>query len=662
MSSSFPTLTHWRTHIDADGILHLTLDTADSSTNILRFAVREELRTLLTILEKTPPKNLCGIMFVSAKKTGFIAGADIGEFGQFNTADKVQGLVQEGWDLMNRIARLPLPTLALIDGHCLGGGLELALACRYRVVTENAKMGLPEVLIGIVPGWGGMSRLPLLIGAPAALQMMLTGKALDGKRAWRAGLADACVPLRVAKITARALILKGEKSGLRRAKIALPTRIINTLSNNVLKPWVAHQARLNTAKKVSPQNYPAPFTLIDIWAKHGGDATHCPELVAQLMRPHPDYPKLLTAQSLQRVFHLQERLKALGKVSDFRAQSVHVIGAGVMGGDIAIHCAHKGLRVSLQDTDTKKIAETLARAQKFFSKRLRDPLRVRAAMDRLIPDSSGAGVRHADVVIEAVVENLSVKHQIFAAIEPMLKPTALIASNTSSLKIEDMASVLKNPARLIGIHFFNPVTQMPLVEVVSSTQTSPNHETSLQAAMAFVRQIDKLPLPVKSAPGFLVNAVLGPYMARAMRMVDAGHTPANIDAAMRAFGMPMGPLELIDMVGLDVALAAGAAISGEDARPPACLQTRVNAGQLGRKTGQGFYVWTNGKVSKINTKTSPNAAEIAHELVQVLIQSSEKQVASGVVADADLADAGMIFGAGFAPYTGGPLNFSRALL
>jgi 3-hydroxyacyl-CoA dehydrogenase/enoyl-CoA hydratase/3-hydroxybutyryl-CoA epimerase len=276
-------------------------------------------------------------------------------------------------------------------------------------------------------------------------------------------------------------------------------------------------------------------------------------------------------------------------------------------------------------------------------------------MDRLIPDPEGHGVAQADVVIEAIVENLEAKHALLAGLETRMRPDAVLASNTSSLRIEDLSSVLARPERLVGIHFFNPVAKMPLVEVVAAAGTEVD---TVQCATAFVRQIDRLPLPVKSAPGFLVNAVIGPYMLEAMRAVDEGIAPATIDEAMLAFGMPMGPIELVDMVGLDVAMAAGRSLAGSGAAQPRCLLERFNAGHLGRKSGRGFYEYRAGKAAKPPATAVPDG--LAERLVRPLLERTQDLVDEGVVADADLADAGVIFGTGFAPFTGGPLNYLRS--
>ena len=632
-------LTHWKVTVDGSGIATATLDKNGASANTLSREVMEELSSIISQAEVSPPSAL---IFRSGKDAGFIAGADIDEFGGLDSEEAARGLVARGWDLFNRLATLKCPTLALVRGHCLGGGLELALACRYLLVVDEpgTKLGLPEVMLGIFPGWGGMLRLPQRIGAPAALDLMLTGKTLDANRARRLGLADDCVPPRVMDAAALKLVV----SGAPRRQLSIVQRLLN----GPLKAVVARGARKQVASKARREHYPAPYAIIDIWEKHDGNALAAPGLIDSIVRSS-------TARNLVRVFGLQERLKAFGKTeSGFAVSHVHVVGTGVMGGDIAAWCALRGMRVTLQDQSVERIAPAIGRAHSAFAKRLRDPLRLRDALDRLIPDPEGHGVARADVVIEAIFENLDAKHALLRELEPRLKSGAVLATNTSSLRLEDMRSALLRPERLVGIHFFNPVAKMPLVEVVSAEGGDP--EMAARAA-AFVRQIDRLPLPVRSAPGFLVNAVLGPYMLEAMRAVDEGIAPEVIDKAMMDFGMPMGPVELVDMVGLDIALAAGKQLAGASAEPPRCLVERCAKGELGKKSGRGFYDYSQGRPAKEHaaTQVPPGLAE---RLVSPLLVRTRELLAEGIVADADLADAGVIFGTGFAPYTGGPLNYS----
>jgi 3-hydroxyacyl-CoA dehydrogenase/enoyl-CoA hydratase/3-hydroxybutyryl-CoA epimerase len=633
------TYQHWKLEREAIGIAWATLDKQNSSTNVLSAEVMAELGRILDELDRAPPK---GLIFRSGKAAGFIAGADIEEFKRLDNADAVRALISRGWDLYNRLAAVPFPTLSLIRGHCVGGGTELSLACRYIVAVDEpgTKIGLPEVMLGIMPAWGGMKRLPERVSPPEALDMMLTGRNVDARRAKRMGLADECVPPRVAELTARGLLLSGRP---RR-----PRSLLHRLMNGPLRSIVANQARKQVAKRARPEHYPAPYGIIDCWARHDGNALAQPELLDPIVRSP-------TARNLVRVFFLQDRLKSFGKESAVAARRLHVVGAGVMGGDIAAWAAMRGLMVTLQDQSLERVAAAIGRAGKLYERRIKDKLLRRAALDRLIPDSEGHGAAHADVVIEAIFEDLEAKRSLLAALEAKMRTDAVLASNTSSLRLEDIATTLKNPARLVGIHFFNPVPKMPLVEVVEAQGADPE---MLARAAAFVRQIDKLPLPVKSAPGFLVNAVLAPYMLEAMRCLDEGIAPETVDEAMLAFGMPMGPIELADTVGLDIAMAAGKQLA-DAAEPPRCLAERVGRNDLGRKTGRGFYAYANGKPQKTSAGSVP--AGLAERLVTPLVERTRTLVADGIVADADLADAGVIFGTGFAPFTGGPLNYARSI-
>jgi 3-hydroxyacyl-CoA dehydrogenase / enoyl-CoA hydratase / 3-hydroxybutyryl-CoA epimerase len=634
---------HWKLDRDADGIAWLSFDKAGTSTNTLSADVFEELRAMLAELATALPK---GLVIRSAKENGFIAGADIDGFTQLKTVDDAIALVKRGWDSYNELAAVPYPTLALIRGFCLGGGLELALACRYRVVVDEpgTRLGLPEVMLGIVPGWGGMRRLPRLTGAPAALDLLLTGKTIDARRAKQLGIADECVPARVMMNAARGVLLAAAPTR------HLPFPLSLTL-NPLVRPVIAAQARKQVAARARREHYPAPYAILDLWVKYDGDA----------LAPPPGDPASIahllqtpTAMNLIRVYKLQERLKSFGRDAEHAAKHVHVVGAGTMGGDIAAWCALRGLNVTLQDQNAERLTPAMGRAAKLFADRLKDPRRVRDALDRLTPDVAGDGVAHADVIIEAIFENLEAKQQLFVALEGKAKPSALLATNTSSIPLEQIAPPLKEPGRLIGLHFFNPVARMMLVEIVVGTQTQ---SALVPSAAAFVRQIDKLPLPVKSAPGFLVNRILAPYLMAAMRCVDEGIAPETVDEAALAFGMPVGPIELADTVGLDICLAVGKML-GEGTQAPKKLTELIAAGHLGRKTQRGFYDWSAGNAAKSAPGTVPSG--LADRLIRPLLTEAQAALAAGIVTDADLVDAGAIFGTGFAPFTGGPLHYLAA--
>ena len=630
---------HWQT--DGDGLAWLTFDKQGESANTFSRQALEELSAVLKEIKATSPKGL----IIRSAKDGFIAGADVEEFTRFKSPQEAMSFVRLGWDVFQELRNLPFPTTAMVNGFCMGGGVELALACRYRVALDDSKtrFALPEVMLGIVPAWHGVQWLPKLVGPAAAFDMLLTGKSVDARRAKRMGLVDQAVPLRILENTARIVTLQGTSQ----KKIGLADRLML-----VFRSFFAFLARKQVARKARREHYPAPYAILDIWRKYDGDpfaASSDPSCSVESLFAHP------TTANLIRIFFLQERMKQLGKGADFAPKRVHIVGAGVMGGDIAAICAMRGLTVTLQDTAPERIAPAVKRAAQLYKRRLREPRRIRDAMDRLIPDVTGEGARHADVIIEAIFENLEAKRSLFAKLESMAKPQAILASNTSSLRLADIATALKDPSRLVGIHFFNPVPLLQLVEIVKSEKAT---EESVRKAAAFVRYIDKLPLPVKDAPGFLVNRVLGPYMQNAFRLIDEGAKPETIDAAMEQFGMPMGPAELADTVGLDICLAAGKALAKNATQVPQVLATRVAAGQLGRKTGQGIYRYADGKAQK----GEPDAVtpQLIDSLIEPYLQEAQAALAEGIVADADLADAGLIFGTGFAPFRGGPLHYLKS--
>jgi 3-hydroxyacyl-CoA dehydrogenase / enoyl-CoA hydratase / 3-hydroxybutyryl-CoA epimerase len=631
---------HWRWERDREGLVWLTFDKQGESANTFSRQALEELSTALDAIRALSPKGL----IIRSAKEGFIAGADVEEFTRFKSGAEALQFVKLGWDVFQQLHDLPFPTTAMVNGFCMGGGVELALACKYRVALDDkARFALPEVMLGIMPAWHGVQWLPKLVGPGPAFDMLLTGKTLDARRAKRIGLVDQAVPARILENTARIVTL--EDKG--RKPLPFMQRVMLSLRGIVVS-----QARRQVAKKVRREHYPAPYAILDLWKKYDGDpfaAANDPTCSIQTLFEHP------TTANLIRIFFLQDRLKGVAKDVDFKARHVHVVGAGVMGGDIAAICAMRGLRVTLQDTAPERIAPAIKRAAELFKRRLRDKARERDAMDRLIPDVTGQGARQADVLIEAIFENLEAKRSLFAKLESLAKPGAILATNTSSLKLADIATALKDPSRLVGIHFFNPVPLLQLVEVVSGENTQP--ELAKKAA-AFVRQIDKLPLPAKDSPGFLVNRVLGPYMLNAFRMLDEGHKPETLDRAMEDFGMPMGPAELADTVGLDVCVAAGKSLAKGATAVPEVLAKKVALGHLGKKSGQGIYQWTDGKP----VKGQPDAYDehLIDALIEPYLQEAQAVVKEGIVADADLVDAGLIFGTGFAPFRGGPLHYLRS--
>ncbi len=645
---------HWRLEqtpntadIGGPAFLYFDKSFADGSesTNTFSSEALHELGDVCAQLKVNPPKALA---ILSAKENGFAAGADIDEFARITSADQAFAFTKLGCDVFDQVAALPFPTLAMIHGFCMGGGTELALACRYRIMDDGAKskMALPEVMLGIVPGWGGAKRMPQLIGAAQALDLMLTGRGVDGKKAKRMGLVDDVTPRRHFANAAKVFLAKPRAPH----QPAFKDAITNW---PVIRGWMANMSRKKVAQRARKDHYPAPYAIIDLWEKFGGDPRVVPAgdpISIQSLFSHPTAPNLI------RIFKLQDRLKSIGAgKSDIN--HVHVIGAGVMGGDIAAWCALRGLKVTLQDLDHARIAPAIKRAAEAYKKRLKLPHLVQAAMDRLTPDVKGDGVAHCDLVIEAIVENVEIKKKLYAAIEPRMKPSAILATNTSSIPLQELSVGLTRPERLVGIHFFNPVAQMMLVEIVEGPNTSTE---TMQRSQAFVKKIDKLPLPVKSAPGFLVNRILTPYMTEAQVMLAEGIPAETIDAAAKEFGMPMGPIELADVVGLDVGLAVGRELHKPGNPQPAKIQELVDAKKLGKKSGEGFYKWVNGKPQRAHGSGTVDLAPLWMRMTLPAVNEAVACVREGVVADADLCDAGIIFGTGFAPHRGGPLKYLRA--
>lgn len=639
---------HWQTASDADGIVVLTLDRAGSSVNALSRAVLDELSEIVERLAIEPPR---GVIVRSAKANGFIVGADIKEFEGFGKNGTVQDALENGQRVFLRLGRLPCPTVAAIHGVCMGGGTELALACRQRVASRDpsTRIALPEVKLGIFPGWGGSARLPRLVGAPAALELMLTGRTASAENAKAIGLVDTLTSPELLVEAAKEVVRHPRSRPFKQRATAWAT---NTwLARQILAPILVKQ----TAAKVRKEHYPAPFALIETWRRGGSSLVQRLKLEARAVAKLAATP---TAHNLIRVFFLQERLKGLAGGAEHGIKHVHVVGAGVMGGDIAAWCALRGFDVTLQDREMKYVQPALDRAKDLFTKKLKTAERVAPALARLKADVEGSGIPDADLAIEAIYENAEAKEALYRATEPKMKPGALLATNTSSIPLAELRTTVQQPGRFLGLHYFNPVALMPLVEIVRHDQLDAAAE---KRALAFCKALDKLPVPVAGTPGFLVNRILMPYMLEAARAYSEGVPGPVIDRAAKKFGMPMGPIELIDTVGLDVAASVGAELGpflGLDIPPG--LDELVKGGKRGKKDGEGFYIWKDGKPQKPEVDPSYVAPDdLEDRLVLPLLNEAVACLHDRVVDDADLLDAGVIFGTGFAPFRGGPIKHVR---
>ena len=639
---------HWKTH-DDEGVITLTLDRADSSVNAISRAVLDELEQIVERLAIDMP---AGVIIHSAKASGFAVGADIREFVEYARQDSVRENIEHGQRVYESLARLPCPTVAAVHGACMGGGTELILACRQRIAVDDDKtrIGLPEVMLGIHPGWGGSARLPRLIGATAAMPVILTGKALSARRALGLGVVDAVSRPQDLLAEARLMLRRPPARPFPRRAKAWAS---NTwLARQILAPVMLKQ----TAAKVRKEHYPAPFALIDVWKRGGSSIRQRLKLEAGSVAK---LAQTSTAQNLIRIFFLQERLKNQGSGVDPAIRHVHVVGAGVMGGDIAAWTALNGFDVTLQDREMKYIQPALDRARQLYEKKLKTPEKVEEAMRRLRADVDGKGVASADLAIEAIYEDAEAKETLYAGIEPQFQADEILASNTSSIPLDELRKNLAAPQRFLGLHFFNPVAQMPLVELVRHDGLDPTIE---KRALAFCKAIGKLPVAVKGTPGFLVNRILMPYLLEAMRLYSEGVPGPVLDREARKFGMPMGPIELADTVGLDVCASVGKELApflGLELPPG--MEERLEAGKRGKKDGQGLYVWQDGKPQKPEVdKDYVTPPDLQERMILSMVNEAVACLAEGVVDDAELLDAGVIFGTGFAPFRGGPIQYVRS--
>jgi len=638
---------NWRMETDTDGILWLCIDKDNAGANVLSGPVLRELANIIAPYEDNPPR---GLVIHSGKSNGFIMGADINEFTQIESAEQAYELIRLGQHVLDRLEALRCPSVAAINGFALGGGLELAMACDYRLVLQNKKpiLGLPEVQLGIHPGFGGTVRAVRIMGVRAAMQLMLTGKPITASKAIRQGLIDRIAAPDNWRQAAKELIASRKP----KARASFLDRIMNL---SPLRPFITRMLLKQVRSRARREHYPAPYAIVDLWARFGASPRTGYEAEARSIA------KLMigeTSRNLVRVFFLQNRLKSQGSKPQQKISRVHVVGAGVMGGDIAAWCALRGMHVTLQDRGMEFIEPAIERANKLFQKKIRDANDREGTVARLNADVDGLGIADADLIIEAIFEDLEAKQELLKKIESSMKPGAILATNTSSIRLEELRTVLQQPQRFIGLHFFNPVAMLPLVEVIKCEDTV---QEVLDVGFAFVKAIGKFPLECTSSPGFVVNRILAPYMAEAMHLAESGVPLAEIDKAAEEFGMPMGPVELVDSIGIDVALNVSKVLGAAFNRPvPDRLADMVENNQLGRKSGQGFYRWEDGKAVKTgNDETTDLPTDLQDRLILPMVNEAVACLREGVVGDPDLLDAGVIFGTGFAPFRGGPLKYAR---
>jgi 3-hydroxyacyl-CoA dehydrogenase/enoyl-CoA hydratase/3-hydroxybutyryl-CoA epimerase len=635
---------HWQWHQDEQGWCWVEFDRKDKTANTLNLEVLLEFEAILGELEQA--KNVKKIIICSKKRSGFIAGADIIEIFSQRDQEKTDYFIKKGQEVFQRLEKLTPPTIALIHGFCLGGGFELALACDWRIAidTPHTKIGLPEVKLGLQPGWGGSVRTMRLLTPLTVFDFILTGKLFSAKKAKKIGLIDAAIPERVVHAAIESFNKKRVHS------VSWTSWLMNLAP---VRSLVSHFLVKKVSKKIAKEHYPAPFLMIDNW-KHVGHLEQAS--YEEETRSITELTKSKTTQHLVNIFMMQDKAKKNIDSALPKIKHLHVIGAGVMGGDIAGWAALKGIHVTLQDVNLKTVQQALKRTLKLAQKQLDVDYKVNEVMDRLVIDPKGYGIQHADLIIEAVNENLELKRSLLAMVQEHAREDAFIATNTSTIPLEKMDDIFKNPARFIGVHFFNPVAQMPLVELVVGENTSAE---TVQRALKFVQQLEKFPLKVKSAPGFLVNRILLPYMLEALKLHQEGHSLETIDKAALLFGMPMGPIELADTVGLDVCLAAFSSLQLQDDILSAVLQKKIQEGHLGKKSHKGFYDYKNGKIQKHGHVDLLAFHQCESRLILCLCNEAVAAWRDNIVQTLEEMNAGSIFGFGFPPFRGGVMEYIK---
>lgn len=638
---------HWFLKDASHGLVWLCFDKQGANTNVLSAEVLTELDTKITELERMAPT---AVVIYSGKENGFIAGADVKEFTALETPEQAFDHIRRGQRVLARLAALPFTTVAMIHGFALGGGLELALACDYRIAADNdsTTLGFPEVKLGIHPGFGGSIRSVAKIGVFAAMDMMLTGRNVHVRKALDTGLIDMAIGINQLRDVAARLAINPPPA-------TQPSPALKLLQLMPLRLIIASILKKKVAAKVNPKHYPAPFALIECWKRHAGTTKKA--YIAEANSIAGLITGSACARNLVRVFLLQDKLKTLGKQAAVDFRHVHVVGAGTMGGDIAAWCALRGLVVTLQDREQRLIDPALARGRKLFEKRLKTNDDIEQACERFQSDLAGEGIAQADVVVEAIIEDVEIKQTLYRNLEANMQEYGLLATNTSSIQLETLTPALQHPDRLAGVHFFNPAAKMPLVEVILGQATS---VAAKNKALAFATRIGKLPIPVKSSPGFLVNRILMPYLLEALTAVGEGIAPEIIDKAAVQFGMPAGPVELADTVGLDICLSVGRILAqAYGGSVPDSLAHKVKTNQLGRKSGQGYYQYADGKAVKKRVKSTDIPEDLTDRLILPMVNEAVACLREGIVENDEFIDAGVIFGTGFAPFRGGPIQYAR---
>jgi len=660
---------------DTDGLVHLTFDLPNEKVNKFSETVMEEFEAHLKLLQGDA--TVKGLVIESAKNGIFIAGADIEEIKKIEGPEHARHKIERGQSIFNLLEKCPFPTIALIHGACMGGGLECALACNYRFAVDDpkTKLALPEVQLGFLPGWGGTQRMPRLIGLQASMELITTGKALDARKAYKQGLVDALLTPNRKQLEFSDLwksILNGTFKRKPKRNSWSQTLLEKTLIGRKLLFSIAKKKALEKTKG----HYPAVTTILEVL-----ENTHHASLQEGLEVEREKFVQLATStvsRNLVQLFFSNEAVKKLPGCPNFEGPVAPprysgVLGAGVMGGGIAWLLSSKKIPVRLRDLNLEGLQKGYQTADQYYSqlvkRRRMKPTQKAMAMQYISSDLTLNGFNKMDLVVEAIVENIDIKKKALTQLESEVREDCLIASNTSALSIEDMASVLQHPERFFGMHFFNPVNRMPLVEIIPSSKTSPE---VLYKACQWVKQMGKTVVIVKNCAGFLVNRILLTYMNEAARTLLDGAEISNVDRLMLDFGMPMGPFALADEVGLDVGLHVAQTLEqAYGNRMQVALPLSLAHDQLkllGKKQGKGFYLWK-GKESKVNTQLvdalKPKVASktiddttIVERCIMIMINEAAMCLAEEIVTSPEQLDMAMIMGTGFPAFRGGLLKYA----
>ncbi|MGG6177493.1 fatty acid oxidation complex subunit alpha FadJ [Pantoea allii] len=645
----------------------ITIDVPDEKMNTLKAEFAAQIAAIIAQARKNP--QLLGLVLISGKPDNFVAGADISMIDRCRNAHEAEALARQGQEVMAAIAALPFPVVAAIHGACLGGGLELALACNTRICSldDKTRIGLPEVQLGLLPGSGGTQRLPRLIGVQKALPLILTGKNLRAKQAKKLGIVDDAVPQAILLDTAIAQVKKGK---FRRAPLPLRDRL---LQGPVARQALFALVRRETDRKTQG-NYPAAQRIIEvvrIGLEQNSQAGYAAEA-----RAFGELAMTPESAALRSLFFASTALK---KENGTRAeprliQRIGVLGGGLMGGGIAsVSAINAGLPVRIKDISLQGINHALQTSWALLGKKVKrrqlSPAQRQQQMARISGGTDYQGFAHRDMVIEAVFEDLALKRQMVADVEAHCQPDTIFASNTSSIPIAEIAATAQRPQNIIGLHYFSPVEKMPLVEVIPHATTSPE---TLASTVTLARKQGKTPIVVADKPGFYVNRILTPYINEAMRCVVEGEPIDHIDRALVKFGFPVGPVQLLDEVGIDVGSKISPGLQqayGERFAAPSALDAVIQDGRKGRKNGKGFYLYGSSRFARKKVdpavysllKRKPvkkqSGAQIAERCVLMMVNEAVRCLDEQIIRSPRDGDIGAVFGIGFPPFLGGPFHY-----